>query len=73
MICEGRNGILFEITPEQELVWQYVRPFPTDDQPIKWGIFRAYRYAPDYCPQFAALPPAGGESILPEIPQRMMW
>jgi hypothetical protein len=44
-ITEGATGRLFEITPEGEVVWEYVSPFV---QPSKFGptpaIFRAHRY-----------------------------
>ena len=73
LICEGRNGVLMEITRDQELVWQYVRPEPSMDQMIKWGVYRAYRYAPDHCPQLASLPSAGGDALLPETPYGVLW
>ena len=45
-ITEGATGRLFEITPEGEVVWEYVSPFVL---PSKFGptpaIFRAHRYA----------------------------
>ncbi len=52
LICEGLWGRLFEVTPDGEIVWEYISPFtshrekgPTiGDQST---IFRAYRYAPD--------------------------
>jgi len=47
-ITEGATGRLFEITPEGEVVWEYVSPFVL---PSKFGptpaIFRAHRYALD--------------------------
>ncbi|MBW1803526.1 MAG: aryl-sulfate sulfotransferase [Deltaproteobacteria bacterium] len=75
LICEGQNGLLFEVTPDQELVWQWIRPTPAgpDNATQKWGIYRAYRFAPDYCPQLASLPPAEGEVIIPELPHGMTW
>jgi hypothetical protein len=73
LICEGRNGVLMEVTKDQELVWQYVRGEATMDQMIKWGIYRAYRFAPDYCPQMASLPEAGGEGVLPDLPYGPLW
>ncbi|MBW2027483.1 MAG: aryl-sulfate sulfotransferase [Deltaproteobacteria bacterium] len=73
LLCEGQNGVFMEITREQELVWQYVRPTPSAGKRIMWGVFRAYRYAPDYCPQFASLPPAEGEAILPDVPHGITW
>jgi len=49
LICETMKGRIFEITPEGEIVWEYVCPF---FNPLpNWGkvnwVFRAYRYGPD--------------------------
>lgn len=60
MICSGANGVIFELTREKEVVWHWVRPTPNMDGAVHWGIFRAHRYSPDYCPQFQGLPPAKG-------------
>ena len=54
LICEGNKGKLFEITPEGEIVWQYITaysqfgPIAQGDNPIGNGTFRAYRYGPEY-------------------------
>ena len=61
VVTSGGNGVVFELTSKNELVWHWVRPTPTPDSAVKWGIFRAHRFAPDYCPQFKNLPPAEGE------------
>ncbi|MGD9033158.1 MAG: aryl-sulfate sulfotransferase [Desulfobacteraceae bacterium] len=61
VVCSGGNGIVFELTKENELVWHWVRPIPDPEGAVRWGIFRAHRYAPDYCPQFQNLPPAEGD------------
>ena len=63
LICSGANGIIYEITPDKEMVWHWVREIPNQHPQgqVKWGIFRAYKYALDYCPQFANLPPAEGK------------
>ncbi len=46
LVCEGGYGRLFEVTPEGELVWQYVCDYegahPAAGK-MNW-IFRAYRY-----------------------------
>ena len=51
LICEGLWGRLFEVTPEKEIVWEYVSPFFVDyDHPAYTGnnlMFRCYRYASD--------------------------
>ncbi len=49
LICEGGKGAIFEVTPERDVVWEYVCPY--------WGrhpklgeinyMFRARRYAAD--------------------------
>ncbi len=50
LICEGMRGRIFEVTPEGEIVWEYVNPFFGEDE--RWGyvntVFRAYRYSPDF-------------------------
>ena len=61
LICCGGNGVIFELTQEKECVWHYVRETPDYTGAVNWGIFRAYKFAPDYCPQFATLPDPAGE------------
>jgi len=49
LICEGQWGRLFEVTPQGEIVWEYVSPFMGPDRvgdPSN-EVFRAYRYAAD--------------------------
>ena len=55
LICSGAQGRFFEVTREQEIVWEYIDSGP--------HIFRAHRYAPDFCPQFKDLPPAEGPAV----------
>ena len=50
LITEGSDGRLLEITPDHEIVWEYISPY--------WGnfmalnmVYRAYRYPYDYVPQ----------------------
>jgi hypothetical protein len=56
LICSGKNGRFFEITPENNIVWEYINP-ETDVGPVEQGeqigsgmnsVFRCYRYAADY-------------------------
>ena len=74
LICNGNNGIFFEVTPDTETVWLYVNPV-TDQGPLTQGdsipvvggarlnsVFRAYRYAPDY-PGFQGHPLVPGDPI----------
>lgn len=49
LICEGAFGRLFEVTPEGEIVWEFINPQfdkAFDGQNVNW-VFRAYRYAAD--------------------------
>jgi hypothetical protein len=53
LICEGPTGRFFEVTPDKELVWEYVNPFfsQAEESSVEgWHntVFRAYRYGPDY-------------------------
>ena len=49
LICEGGKGTILEVTPECDVVWQYISPYwnshPVFTE-INW-IFRARRYAAD--------------------------
>ena len=49
LICEAAKGCIFEVTPDRDVVWEYVNPYwhtqpDTGDQ--NW-VFRARRYASD--------------------------
>ena len=49
LICEGRNGRLFEVTPDGELAWEFINPHRgpgIDGDNVNW-VFRAFRYAED--------------------------
>ena len=53
LICEGPKGRLFEVTPDKEIVWEFLNPFYFKDSGAifpGWSnpIFRAYRYSPDH-------------------------
>ncbi len=50
LITEGANGRFFEITPEHELVWEYISPF-FDQQFDTNMAYRSYRYPYEYIPQ----------------------
>jgi len=45
LICDGANGIFFEVTAEKKIVWLYVNVFPSANQN---SVATALRYAPDY-------------------------
>lgn len=61
LVCSGANGVIFEVTKENEIVWHWVRVTPDMIGAVHWGIFRAHRYERDFCPQFKDLPPAEGD------------
>jgi hypothetical protein len=50
LITEGADGRLFEVTPDHELVWEYVSPFFDQDYDNNM-VYRSYRYPYDYIPQ----------------------
>ena len=50
LICEGCHGRIFEVTPDQEVAWEYVSPH-FFQEPGRVGlnnwVFRAFRYTAD--------------------------
>lgn len=74
LICNGANGILFEVTATKEVVWQYVNPVtatgiltqgeqvPNGGQGKTNSVFKIQRYAPDY-PAFNGRPLTPGDFI----------
>jgi len=69
LITESNCGRLFEVTPDCEIVWEYISPH---DLSAREGlffsdVFRAYRYPYDWVPRLeppierAVVPPAHGE------------
>jgi hypothetical protein len=60
LICSGANGTFFEVTPQGEVIWEYVNPYVEDGElmqgkPVPESqkgsincVFTALRYAPDY-------------------------
>ncbi len=46
LICEGSKAHLFEVTPEKEVVWDYVHPF-REPGGLR-SVYRCLRYSPDY-------------------------
>ncbi|MFD1330585.1 aryl-sulfate sulfotransferase [Methylopila musalis] len=60
LITEGNYGRIFEVTPDREIVWEFVNPhfgtqqITSDASPAVAGeqnsVFRAFRYAPEQIP-----------------------
>lgn len=58
LICEGINGRIFEITPAEELVWEYLSPVKSDTRAITTQgdavssfvniLFKGIKYSTDY-------------------------
>lgn len=53
LIDEGSDGRVIEVTPEKEIVWEWISPYYTHNEtgPKTNMIYRAYRYPYDYVPQ----------------------
>jgi len=49
LITEGTEGRIMEVTPDHELVWEYLYPYVGDDI-----VYRAYRIPYDWIPQRSA-------------------
>lgn len=57
-ICSGATGHFFEVTPEGEVVWEYLNPvrgeigdalpIQKDSNHREFAVYRAQRYGPDY-------------------------
>ena len=56
LLCSGRQGYLFELNPDNEIVWEYITPIRAGnivDQGTELELnnnltFRAYKYAEDF-------------------------
>ena len=53
LITEGSGGRLIEVTPDYEIVWEYISPYWGKSFPMNM-IYRAYRVPYSYVPQLAA-------------------
>lgn len=53
VICEGAPGRIFEVTPEKDIVWEYINPFfgqigvGRATESVN-AVFRAHRYGPEH-------------------------
>ena len=68
LICEGRSGEFWEVSPDKERVWKYINPVNKNGRAVSQGgearfndTFRATRYAPDY-------PAFNGKDLSPTVP-----
>ncbi len=55
LICEGVPGRIFEVTPQAEIVWEYINPHFSDVMAFGTNnaVFRAFRYGLELFPQLA--------------------
>lgn len=56
LVCQGSNGRIFELTPENEIVWEYISPHlgPVDPDAGRFGstnVYRAYRIPRSWVPE----------------------
>lgn len=78
LICSGGRGIIFEINPDEEIVWKYIVPVNNETgviaeqgqstQGFLNQTFRAIKYSPDY-PAFAGkdLTPGNPIELNPDL------
>ena len=53
LICEGHGGRIFEVTPEKEIVWEYISPYADGRAPRATdpnAVYRAYRIPYSWVP-----------------------
>lgn len=50
MITEGSDGRIFEVTPEHEIIWEYISPYWGKKMNINM-VYRAYRVPYEWVPQ----------------------
>jgi len=63
LICEGARGRIFEVTPEKEIVWEYISPFFVEHRGTMANIvYRAYRVPYSWIPQ---LPKPVEKAVIP--------
>jgi Arylsulfotransferase (ASST) len=54
LITEGSDGRIFEVTPDHELVWEYISPYWRQGAMHLNLVYRAYRAPYDWVPQLSA-------------------
>ena len=75
LITESHCGRIFEVTPECEVVWEYISPHNLSKTEGLFfsDVFRGYRYPYDWVPQLerpderAVIPPPHGEFCIPAV------
>jgi hypothetical protein len=68
LICAGAPGIIFEVTADKKVVWQYNIPgFGGRGGANGRNVFRAYRFGPDF-PGFAGKQLVAGKALTEMVP-----
>jgi hypothetical protein len=76
LICEGSNGRFIEVTPECEIVWEYISPYPGNIPGTNY-VYRAYRVPYQWAPQgthaeeVSVIPPENSAFQLPNSKGQM--
>lgn len=52
LITEGTSGRIIEVTPTQDIVWEYISPYYSKKMGMN-GVYRAYRLPYEWVPQAA--------------------
>jgi len=65
LVTEGWDGRIFELTPDKDIVWEYVSPYFGNDPTRTNRIFRAHRAPYDWVPQVPR--PAETRVLRPDI------
>jgi hypothetical protein len=52
LICEGKEGRIIEVTPEGDIVWEYISPYTGEANSfvINRSVYRAYRVPASWIP-----------------------
>lgn len=73
LICEGSTSRIIEVTPEHEVVWEYVNPYNYVPYMKHTYTYRAYAVPYEWVPQLAkpvetaVVPPANELILLPDV------
>lgn len=53
LIDQGADGLMIEVTPDKEIVWEFVNPIRNNHMPplMQFSIYRAYRLPYSWVPQ----------------------
>ena len=75
LINEGSCSRIFEVTPDKEIVWDYVNPYNANDKGAFIGgyTYRSYAVPYEFFPQLqkpvetAVVPPKHGAIVMPDV------